>query len=93
MKKYWISIVLGVLVIIALTLGGYFYFVGTKEVAEESVVSAYTSPSLLNGLSGGMAIGVIKWFVDKIIAICAAIFMLFLAFCGVMVLLMAFVGV
>ena len=92
MKKYWALAAIGVLGIVILTLGGYFYLVESSEVVEESVSSAYTSPSLWSGVGGGVVIGVVKWFVEKIIAICVAIFMLFLGFCGVMALLMAVVG-
>ena len=92
MKKYWITIIIVILSIIALTLGGYFYLARLNEVADASVASAYTSPSLVNGLGGGMVIGIVKWFVEKIIAICVAIFTLFLGFCGVMALLMVAVG-
>ena len=92
MKKYWVLAAIGVLGIVILTLGGYFYLVESSEVVEESVSSAYTSPSLWSGVGGGVVIGVVKWFVEKIIAICVAIFMLFLGFFGVMALLMAVVG-
>lgn len=92
MKKYWVLVAIGVLGIVILTLGGYFYLAESSEVIEKSASSAYTSPSLWSGVGGGVVIGIVKWFVEKIIAICVAIFTLFLGFCGAMALLMAVVG-